>query len=51
MEKVVKLGSKGNIGSTIYYYNIGGPGIIVGIVRYIGGTIRFLQIVGSSKTL
>ena len=49
--EVVKLGSRGNIGSAICYYNTGVPGIAVGIVRYIRGVIRFLRIIGSSKTL
>jgi hypothetical protein len=48
---VVELNSEGNIGSAIYYYNIGGLGIAVGIVRFIRGAIRFLRIVKSSKTL
>ncbi len=51
MGEVVKLGSRGNIGSTIYYYNTGVPGIAVGMVRCIRGIIRFLQIIGSSETL
>ena len=51
MGKVVELGSKGNIGSTVYYCNIGGLGIAVGIIRCIGGVIRFLRIIGSFKTL
>ena len=42
MGKVVKLGSRGNIGSVVYYCDIWGPGIAVGIVRCIGGVIRFL---------
>ena len=42
MGEVVKLGSRGDIGSAICYYNIGVPGIAVGIVRYIGGVIKFL---------
>ncbi len=51
MGEVVELGSRGNIGSAVYYYNIGVPGIAVGIVRCIGGVIRFLRIIGSFKTL
>ena len=51
MGKVVKLGSKGNIGSIVGYYSIVGPGIAIGIVRYIGGAIKFLRIVGSFETL
>jgi len=51
MGKVVKSGSRGNIVSAICYYNTRGPGITVGIIRYIRGVIRFLQIIGSSKTL
>ena len=46
MGKVVKLGSKGNIGSIVGYYSIVGPGIVVSVVKWvisgIGGTIRFL---------
>jgi len=42
MGEVVKLGSRGNISSAIYYCNIGVPGIAVGIVRYIRGIIKFL---------
>ena len=49
--RVVKLVSKGNIGSTVCCYNAGGPGIAVGIIRCIGDAIRFLQIIGSFRTL
>ena len=42
MGEVVKLGSRGNVGSAIYCYNTGVLGIAVGIVRYIRGVIRFL---------
>jgi hypothetical protein len=42
IEKVVKLNSKGNIGFTIHYYNIGGLGIVIGIIKYIKDIIKFL---------
>ena len=42
MGKVIKSGSRGNIVSAICYYNTGGPGIVVGIIRCIRGIIRFL---------
>ena len=40
--EVVKLNNRGNIGSAVCYYNTGVPGIAVGMVRCIGGVIRFL---------
>ena len=51
MGEIVKLSSRGNIGSAVYCCNTGGSGIAVGIIRYIGGAIRFLRIIGSSETL
>ena len=39
---VVKLGDEGNIGFAVYYYNIGGLGIVVNVIRHIKSTIRFL---------
>ena len=42
MGKVVELGSEGNIDSIVGFYSIVGPGIAVGMVRYIRGIIRFL---------
>jgi hypothetical protein len=45
------VGDKSNIGFAICCCNIKGLGIVVGIVRCIRGAIRFLWIVGFSKTL
>ena len=51
MGKVIELGTRGDIGSAVCCCNTGVPGIAVGIIRYIGGVIRFLRIVGSFETL
>ena len=48
---VVESGDKGNISFTICYCNTGGLGIAVGIIRRIKSIIRFLWIIGFSKTL
>ena len=42
MGKVVESGSRGNVVSAVCCYNTKGPGITMGIVRCIGGVIRFL---------
>ena len=51
MGKVVKLGNGGNVVSAVCCCNIKGLGIAVGIVRCIGGVIKFLRIIRSFKTL